>query len=131
MAVEAKDRRIGPLVRFRVLVHANNDAALELCSAATGANAGRLKSLCQVPLQDTDLACRELTRCLRAGHIGVQIGNHVQPYLGGALVFAAALGHQRKIAARLRAEFRRQANRQGLRARGMRAIGVTAPLQES
>jgi len=41
----------------------------------------------------------------------VQIGNHVQPYLGGALVFAAALGHQRKIAARLRTEFRWQANR--------------------
>jgi len=61
----------------------------------------------------------------------VQIGNDLQPDLGGARVFAAALGHQRKIAARLRAEFRRQANRQGLRARGMRAIGVTAPLQES
>ena len=54
-----------------------NDAALEVCAGATGANGGRLKALCQVPLQDTDLACRELTRCMRAGHIGVQIGNHV------------------------------------------------------
>ena len=50
-----------------------NDAALELC--ARGKN--RLKALCQVPLQDIDLACKELTRCMRAGHLGVQIGNHV------------------------------------------------------
>src|SRR5580658_3580974 len=50
-----------------------NDAALELCSHGKG----RLKSLCQVPLQDTDAACKELTRCMRAGHLGVQIGNHV------------------------------------------------------
>jgi aminocarboxymuconate-semialdehyde decarboxylase len=50
-----------------------NDAALELCSRGQG----RLKSLCQVPLQDTDAACRELSRCMKAGHLGVQIGNHV------------------------------------------------------
>lgn len=50
-----------------------NDAALEL--AARGK--GRLKTLCQVPLQDTDLACKELARAMRAGHLGVQIGNHV------------------------------------------------------
>ena len=50
-----------------------NDAALELCSSG----AGRLKALCQVPLQDIDASCAELTRCLKAGHIGVQIGNHV------------------------------------------------------
>ncbi|MGA9527208.1 MAG: tryptophan 2,3-dioxygenase family protein [Terriglobales bacterium] len=50
-----------------------NDAALELCSHGKG----RLKSLCQVPLQDTDAACKELTRCMQAGHLGVQIGNHV------------------------------------------------------
>ena len=56
-----------------------NDAALEICAQPAGASAGRLKALCQVPLQDTDLACRELTRCMRAGHIGVQIGNHVGP----------------------------------------------------
>jgi len=54
-----------------------NDAALELCAQPSGANAGRLKALCQVPLQDTDAACRELTRCMQAGHVGVQIGNHV------------------------------------------------------
>ena len=50
-----------------------NDAALELCSRGKG----RLKAFCQVPLQDTEAACRELSRCMRAGHLGVQIGNHV------------------------------------------------------
>jgi aminocarboxymuconate-semialdehyde decarboxylase len=52
-----------------------NDAALELA----GKGRGRLFALCQVPLQDTDAACRELSRCLAAGHVGVQIGNHVGP----------------------------------------------------
>lgn len=50
-----------------------NDAALELCARGKG----RLQSLCQVPLQDIDAACSELTRCMSAGHRGVQIGNHV------------------------------------------------------
>ena len=50
-----------------------NDAALELCSRGKG----RLNSLCQVPLQDIDASCKELSRCMRAGHLGVQIGNHV------------------------------------------------------
>jgi len=50
-----------------------NDAALELCAQGKG----RLKSLCQVPLQDIDASCQELSRCMRAGHLGVQIGNHV------------------------------------------------------
>jgi aminocarboxymuconate-semialdehyde decarboxylase len=50
-----------------------NDAALELCQQGNG----KLKSLCQVPLQDIDAACTELTRSIRAGHIGVHIGNHV------------------------------------------------------
>ncbi len=50
-----------------------NDAALELCSRGKG----RLKSFCQVPLQDIDAACQEVTRCMRGGHMGVQIGNHV------------------------------------------------------
>jgi aminocarboxymuconate-semialdehyde decarboxylase len=30
-----------------------------------------------VPLQDIDAACNELTRCMKAGHLGVHIGNHV------------------------------------------------------
>jgi aminocarboxymuconate-semialdehyde decarboxylase len=50
-----------------------NDAALELCARGRG----RLKSLCQVPLQDVDAACGELSRSMRSGHVGVQIGNHV------------------------------------------------------
>ncbi len=50
-----------------------NDAALELCSRGQK----RLKALCQVPLQDIDAACKELSRCVKAGHLGVQIGNHV------------------------------------------------------
>jgi aminocarboxymuconate-semialdehyde decarboxylase len=50
-----------------------NDAGLEL--AARGK--GHLKTLCQVPLQDTDAACKELSRAMKAGHLGVQIGNHV------------------------------------------------------
>jgi aminocarboxymuconate-semialdehyde decarboxylase len=50
-----------------------NDAALELCAHGKG----RLKAFCQVPLQDVDAACKELSRCMRAGHLGVQIGNHV------------------------------------------------------
>jgi len=50
-----------------------NDAALELCAQGKG----RLRALCQVPLQDVDAACKELSRSMRAGHLGVQIGNHV------------------------------------------------------
>ncbi|HLY55815.1 MAG TPA: amidohydrolase family protein [Stellaceae bacterium] len=50
-----------------------NDAALELCARS----GGRLRALAQVPLQDIDLACRELSRAMRSGHLGVQIGNHV------------------------------------------------------
>lgn len=50
-----------------------NDAAIQLCAQGKG----RLKSLCQVPLQNVDSACKELSRCMKAGHLGVQIGNHV------------------------------------------------------
>ena len=50
-----------------------NDAALELCSRGKS----RLKSFCQVPLQNIDAACKELSRCMQSGHLGVQIGNHV------------------------------------------------------
>jgi aminocarboxymuconate-semialdehyde decarboxylase len=50
-----------------------NDFALEFCAPS----GGRLKALCQVPLQDIAASCAELTRCMRAGHVGVQIGNHV------------------------------------------------------
>ena len=50
-----------------------NEHAISYCSA----DASRLKALAQVPLQDTDAACRELERAKAIGHIGVQIGNHV------------------------------------------------------
>jgi aminocarboxymuconate-semialdehyde decarboxylase len=50
-----------------------NDLALEICAPAPG----RLLPMCQVPLQDPDAACAELDRCLAAGHVGVEIGNHV------------------------------------------------------
>ena len=50
-----------------------NDLALEITAAAPG----RLVPFCQVPLQDTDAACRELERSLANGHRGVEIGNHV------------------------------------------------------
>ena len=50
-----------------------NDLALSMCVAAPS----RLVPFCQVPLQDTEAACRELDRCLDLGHVGVEIGNHV------------------------------------------------------
>lgn len=50
-----------------------NDAALAMCEGA----GGRLHALAQVPLQDIDAACREVSRAMRSGHRGVQIGNHV------------------------------------------------------
>lgn len=50
-----------------------NDLTLAYCEA----HPKRLKALAQVPLQDTELACREATRAMAAGHVGVQIGNHV------------------------------------------------------
>jgi aminocarboxymuconate-semialdehyde decarboxylase len=46
-------------------------------SRALRGGAGRLVPIGQVPLQDTDMACRELERCLAAGMRGIQIGNHV------------------------------------------------------
>jgi aminocarboxymuconate-semialdehyde decarboxylase len=50
-----------------------NDLALEIAAEAPH----RLVPFCQVPLQDTDAACRELDRAVAAGHRGVEIGNHV------------------------------------------------------
>lgn len=51
-----------------------NDEALRLCSH----NPARLKTMCQVPLQDIDMACAEVSRAMEAGHVAVQIGNHVK-----------------------------------------------------
>ena len=52
-----------------------NDAALEMCAGS----GGRLRALCQVPLQHVDAACAELERAMASGHAGVHIGNHVGP----------------------------------------------------
>lgn len=49
-----------------------NDLALDICAPSS-----RLVPFCQVPLQDTDAACRELERAVESGHRGVEIGNHV------------------------------------------------------
>ena len=38
---------------------------------------GRLVTLAQVPLQDTEAACLEASRAMKTGHRGIQIGNHV------------------------------------------------------
>ncbi len=50
-----------------------NDRALEFAAHAPQ----RLKALAQVPLQDIDASCREASRAKAAGHLGVQIGNHM------------------------------------------------------
>ena len=50
-----------------------NEHVLAYCAHAPQ----RLRALAQVPLQDTDLACRTADRAMAAGCIGVQIGNHV------------------------------------------------------
>lgn len=62
-----------PADQAAYVASAYNDLALEFCDGSNG----RIKALAQVPLQDTELACKELTRAMRAGCIGVQIGNHV------------------------------------------------------
>lgn len=62
-----------PLERALPWAERMNDRALEFCAHAPR----RLKPLAQVPLQDTDAACREASRAKAAGHLGVQIGNHL------------------------------------------------------
>ncbi len=49
-----------------------NDLTLEILDGHP-----RFVPFCQVPLQDPEAACEELDRCLAAGHVGVEIGNHV------------------------------------------------------
>ncbi|WP_414684937.1 amidohydrolase family protein [Mycobacterium sp.] len=50
-----------------------NDLALDICAP----DYDRLLPFAQVPLQDPDAACQELTRCQAMGHRGVEIGNHI------------------------------------------------------
>ena len=62
-----------PIERALPWAQLMNDRALEM----TAVSPKRLKVLAQVPLQDIDAACREASRAKAAGHVGVQIGNHV------------------------------------------------------
>lgn len=62
-----------PALESLSCARAMNDEALNMCDH----NPARLKAMCQVPLQDIDLACDEVTRAMDGGHVGVQIGNHV------------------------------------------------------
>ncbi|MBC2690985.1 MULTISPECIES: amidohydrolase family protein [Pseudomonas] len=62
-----------PIERALPWAQLMNDRALEMTAVAPD----RLKVLAQVPLQDIDAACREASRAKAAGHVGVQIGNHV------------------------------------------------------
>ena len=50
-----------------------NDMALAFCAP----HPTRLKALAQVPLQDLEAACAEASRAMRAGCVGIQIGNHL------------------------------------------------------
>jgi aminocarboxymuconate-semialdehyde decarboxylase len=62
-----------PVAKAAAWCERMNDRALELAQAAPT----RLVPLAQVPLQDTDAACREASRAKASGHHGVQIGNHL------------------------------------------------------
>jgi len=62
-----------PLAKALPWAQRMNDLALEQCISAPD----RLKVMAQVPLQDIDAACLEASRAKRAGHVGVQIGNHM------------------------------------------------------
>lgn len=62
-----------PIERALPWAQLMNDRALKMTAVAPS----RLKVLAQVPLQDIDAACREASRAKAAGHVGVQIGNHV------------------------------------------------------
>ncbi len=62
-----------PAERARDWCARMNERALEFAAQAPR----RLKALAQVPLQDLEAACREASRAKAAGHLGVQIGNHL------------------------------------------------------
>lgn len=62
-----------PISKAEPWCQAKNDLGVEFCAP----NPERLKVLAQVPLQDIDAACREVSRAKSIGHVGVQIGNHV------------------------------------------------------
>src|SRR6266478_7851502 len=61
----------------------------------------------------------------------VRIGHNFLPEFRGAGVLAAALGHQRQVAARLGAKFRGQTNLQRVRTGGMCAIRIAPALEKT
>lgn len=62
-----------PAHEARDMAQRFNDEAVAFCSYAPH----RMKALAQVPLQDIDMACAEVSRAMASGHLGVQIGNHM------------------------------------------------------
>ncbi|XDZ52479.1 amidohydrolase family protein [Neisseriaceae bacterium CLB008] len=62
-----------PIAKAEAWNQRMNDLGSEFCAA----DPNRLKVLAQVPLQDIDAACKEVSRVKKNGHVGVQIGNHV------------------------------------------------------
>lgn len=62
-----------PAERTAAWARRMNEHVLSYCAHAPS----RLKALAQVPLQSVELACAEASHAMRAGCIGVQIGNHV------------------------------------------------------
>ncbi|MFD0686375.1 amidohydrolase family protein [Actinomadura fibrosa] len=71
-----------------------NERVLAFCAGAPD----RLLPLCQVPLQDPELACAVAARAAADGHRGVHIGNHVgdrnldDPGITGFLAHCAEIG---------------------------------------
>jgi len=62
-----------PVDQALVCARIFNDAAREMCEKS----GGRMHSLAQVPLQDPNIACKEVSRIMKDGHLGVHIGNHI------------------------------------------------------
>ncbi len=61
-----------PTIGERWAAHIN-DLASEMCEA----DPHRLRPMSHAPLQDIDMACKEVSRAKANGHVGVHIGNHV------------------------------------------------------
>jgi aminocarboxymuconate-semialdehyde decarboxylase len=70
------------------LVAMYNDLLLEHCRESS-----RLHALCQVPLQHLNDACAELDRCMAAGSVGVEIGNHLGEVDADADIYVEFLQH--------------------------------------
>ncbi|GAA4886594.1 amidohydrolase family protein [Ferrimonas pelagia] len=62
-----------PVAQGEYIAKLFNDAAMAICQRGRG----RLFAMAQVPLQDIDAACAEASRAKSIGHVGVQIGSHI------------------------------------------------------